>query len=209
MRPSYLLHVFTGLLLGLALAGLFHLPGRILAHQESVPRGGSPHPSRPGRDVVVHVSPKVERALAAAHARRSRPRPEKRPTSHVVPVRPAPATSAPIVARLVEPPASVEPTPSTPESTAPSPEPAPPPPPAPAPEPAPPPPPTLTVPAPTTTSPVPDEAGKRKHKQKAEKPEKQEKDEDERPEKQEKEQAEMPEKQDHGDGKGRGDEDRD
>jgi hypothetical protein len=214
MRPSYL-HVFTGLLLGLALAGLFHLPGRIVAHQESVPSIGSPVPSRPGRDVVVQVSPKVERALAAARERRSRPRPVKRPTPHVVPVRSAPATSAPILVSAVEPPASAEPTPPTPEPTAPAtepapppppaPEPAPPPPPAPAPEPAPPPPPKVTVPTPTTPSPTPVEVGKRKHekKPKAEKQQKQEAQTAEKPKEQDAGWPEKPEKQSDAEKKGR------
>jgi hypothetical protein len=210
MRPSYL-HVFTGLLLGLALAGLFHLPGRVIAHQESTPSVGSPVTSRPGRDVVVQVSPKVERALAAARERRSRPRPVKRPTPHVVPVRSAPATSAPILVSAVEPPASAEPTPPTPEPTAPAPEPtvpapepAPAPPPAPAPEPAPPPPPKVTVPTPTTPSPAPVEVGKRKHekKPKAEKQQKQEAQPAEKP-KQDAAWPEKPQEQSHAEKKGR------
>jgi hypothetical protein len=211
MRPSYL-HVLTGLLLGLALAGLFHLPGRILSHQESMPRGDSPLPSQPGRDVVVHVSPKVERALTAARERRGRPRPGKSPKARVGAVPTAPMTSAPTVAPVVESPASVEPVPPTPEPTAPAPEPAPPPPPEPAPEPAPPPPPKVTVAAPSTPSPAAVAVGKPKHEKKPKnekRPKAEKKPKAEKPQTNEIQpekpltKPDKPEKQDHGDKKGR------
>ena len=102
MRPTFV-HVLTGLLLGTALAGLLNVPGRVVAHQESIPPVRSPHAAKPTKDIVVRVSPSVERALEAERARRAKPRPKPRFSPRVDYRR--------VVVRVPQPPAVASPSP--------------------------------------------------------------------------------------------------
>jgi hypothetical protein len=119
MRPTFV-HVLTGLLLGTALAGLLNVPGQVVAHQESIPPVRSPQVAKPKKDIVIRLSPRIERSLVVKKA----PPPKPRVVVREVIVRtfvPAP-----------QPPAGE---PSPPKPTArpkPAPTPAPPPPPPPA-----------------------------------------------------------------------------
>jgi hypothetical protein len=126
MRGAFI-HVFTGLLLGVALAGLLHAPAEVVAHQEA--RTPVTRPKAADASVTertVRISPRVERALEERRARLARRKP----------VRPATVpASRPVLARAlpslptVEPPPAVFPAPAEPA-------PAPPPPPPPSPPPA-------------------------------------------------------------------------
>ena len=61
-----LLHVTTGLLLGLALAGLIHAPAQVVAQQEARAPVVRPKPGAAGpwvQEQTVRVSPRLERAL--------------------------------------------------------------------------------------------------------------------------------------------------
>jgi hypothetical protein len=73
MRPTFV-HVLTGLLLGTALAGLLNVPGRVVAHQESIPPVRSPQVAKPKKDIVVRLSPGVERSLVVKKAPPPKPR---------------------------------------------------------------------------------------------------------------------------------------
>jgi hypothetical protein len=57
------------MLLGAALMALFSVPGRVLAHQESVPPVRAPVGTTTAEELVVRVPPTVERALAAERRR--------------------------------------------------------------------------------------------------------------------------------------------
>jgi hypothetical protein len=167
MRPTFV-HVLTGLLLGTALAGLLNVPGRVVAHQESIPPVRSPHAAKPTKDVVVRVSPSVERALEAERGRRAKPLPKPHASPRVVYRR--------VVVRVPQPPPSpVVASPSPPpKGEEPEPQPAPlvpqPPPPAPpAPEA-----PRVVVGEPPPAAEDDDDSG-RKHQKKAKKPKKQKK----------------------------------
>jgi hypothetical protein len=119
MRPTFV-HVLTGLLLGTALAGLLNVPGQVIAHQESIPPVRSPQVAKPKKDIVVRLSPRIERSLVVRKA----PPPKPRVVVREVIVRtfvPAPQ------------PAAAQPPPAKPVARPkPAPAPAPPPPPAPA-----------------------------------------------------------------------------
>lgn len=73
MRPTFV-HVLTGLLLGTALAGLLNVPGQVVAHQESIPPVRSPQVAKPKKDIVVRLSPRVERSLVLKKAPPPKPR---------------------------------------------------------------------------------------------------------------------------------------
>jgi hypothetical protein len=119
MRPTFV-HVLTGLLLGTALAGLLNVPGQVIAHQESIPPVRSPQVAKPKKDIVVRLSPRIERSLVVKKA----PPPKPRVVVREVIVRtfvPAPQL-----------PAAQPPPPNPTARPKPAPAPAPPPPPAPA-----------------------------------------------------------------------------
>jgi hypothetical protein len=161
MRPTFV-HVLTGLLLGTALAGLLNVPGRIVAHQESIPPVRSPHVVKPKRDLVVRVAPQVERTVVTRKAAAPKPRVVVR---NVVVRTPAPRTN-PVAPPAVTPKRVVDPKPAAEPKPAPQPpQPAQSPPPT-APAPAPPPP-----PAPRTVAGEPSEDDD-DHRKKAKKPKK-------------------------------------
>jgi hypothetical protein len=138
MRPTFI-HVFTGLLLGVALAGLLNVPGQVVAHQESIPPVRPPQVVKPKREPVVRVAPALERPPVTKKAppakpkvvvervvvRTSVPRPQPAPAASPSPA-PAPV-SAPEPAPAAKPKPSPSP-PAPPPSTPPPPaaEPAPP-----------------------------------------------------------------------------------
>jgi hypothetical protein len=117
MRPTFV-HVLTGLLLGTALAGLLNVPGQIVAHQESIPPVRSPHVAKPKKDLVVRVSPELERKLVAK-PKPARPRVVTRvvlkPVLVRTPVAPAPEPApAPAPPRKPKPAAKQKPRPAEP-----------------------------------------------------------------------------------------------
>ena len=67
MRPTFI-HVLTGLLLGVALAGLLNVPGQVVAHQESIPPVRPPQVVKPNEEPVVRVAPARERPPVAKDA---------------------------------------------------------------------------------------------------------------------------------------------
>jgi hypothetical protein len=73
MRPTFV-HVLTGLLLGTALAGLLNVPGQVVAHQESIPPVRPTKVAKPKKDIVVRLSPRVERSLVVKKAPPPKPR---------------------------------------------------------------------------------------------------------------------------------------
>jgi hypothetical protein len=138
MRPTFI-HVFTGLLLGVALAGLVNVPGQVVAHQESIPPVRPPQVVKPKQEPVIRVAPALERPPVTKKTPPAKPRvlvnrvvertfvPRPQPAPAVSPS-PAPA---PVPAPEPAPAAKPKPSPSPPA-------PPPPPPPPPAAEPAPP-----------------------------------------------------------------------
>src|SRR5215210_1301957 len=72
-----LIHVLTGLLLGIALAGLLHAPTQLVAQQEAREPVVAPNPSAdPGpHEQTVRLSPKLEQALDRQRERLARPKP--------------------------------------------------------------------------------------------------------------------------------------
>ena len=101
MRGS-LIHVFTGLALGLALAGLLHAPTELVAQQEARTPVVRPNGATAGlwaEEQTVRISPKVERELDRQRARRLSPRAAP-PPRRVAP----PATSTWVSATVPEPP---------------------------------------------------------------------------------------------------------
>jgi hypothetical protein len=138
MRPTFI-HVFTGLLLGVALAGLLNVPGQVVAHQESIPPVRPPQVVKPKREPVVRVAPALERPPVTEKTPPAKPKVVvKRVVVRTYTPRPQPAPAAspsPAPAPVSAP----EPAPAAKPKPSPSP-PAPPPstPPPPAAEPAPP-----------------------------------------------------------------------
>jgi hypothetical protein len=138
MRPTFM-HVFTGLLLGVALAGLLNVPGQVVAHQESIPPVRPPQVVKPKREPVVRVAPALERPPVTKKAPPEKPRVVVERVvvrSYVSRLQLTPAVSpspapAPVPAPRPAPAAKPKPSPSPPA-------PPPPPPPPPAAEPAPP-----------------------------------------------------------------------
>ena len=150
-----LLHVTTGLLLGLALAGLIHAPSKVVAQQEARAPFARPLPGAAGpwaQEQTVKLSPKVERDLERLRRELLAPPSSFRPpalpplpsglivappppvaTPIVLASDPAPAGPGPIRSLMPEPP-EADPTP--PKHPAPVPAP---------PVPAPPPPPAMTI----------------------------------------------------------------
>jgi hypothetical protein len=165
MRPTFM-HVFTGLLLGVALAGLLNVPGQVVAHQESIPPVRPPQVVKPKREPVVRVAPALERPPVTKKAPPAKPRVvvERVVVRAYVPrPQPAPAASpspapAPVSAPEPVPAAKPKPSPSPP---------APPP---------PPPPPPAAEPAPPKVVLVDDDGKKPKKAKKAKKPKKPKKD---------------------------------
>jgi hypothetical protein len=90
-----LINIFTGLVLGVALAGLIHAPTQLVAQQEARTPVIRPKPTTAGpwvEEQTVRLSPKVERELERQRTRRLRPktvRSPKRATANApsVPVR--------------------------------------------------------------------------------------------------------------------------
>ena len=125
MRPTFV-HVFTGLLLGVALAGLLNVPGHVVARQESIPPVRSVAAPKAAKDPVVHVSPRAERPVARPRIRTQTRVMVKRVFVPRVVRTPVPQPVAPrsVPEQPPQPPAAAPP---------PAPAPAPPPPPAPAP----------------------------------------------------------------------------
>ena len=168
MRPTFI-HVLTGVLLGTALAGLLNVPGRVVAHQESIPPVHSLHTAKPMREPVVRVSPDLERSLTAKPAKPARPRPVTRVVLKPVPVRTVAPPPPPPVSDPAPP--KPKPQPAVPPP-APAPAPAPAPPPAPAPAPAPVSPPRVVLETPPEDD---DGDGKSKKSKKAKKAKKEKK----------------------------------
>ena len=188
MRGAFI-HVTTGLLLGLALAGLIHAPSEVVAQQEARAPVSRPGPGAAGPWVdeqTVRVSPRLERALERTRRAQLEQPPAPLPSFEVPvvdvsPPPPPPAFASTPVQHTLPPaaePAPRRPMPeSEPEPEAPA-EPAPPPPPPPAAEP-PPVQPVVATPQPTTYVPASDE--KRKKPKKAKKPKKEKKEKKEKP----------------------------
>jgi hypothetical protein len=125
MRPTFV-HVLTGLLLGTALAGLLNVPGRVVAHQESIPPVRSPQVAKPKKDIVVRLSPRVERSLVMKKAPPPKPRVVVKevvvrtfvPTPHPVAAQPSPPKPAgrPKPAPATAPPSAAPPPPPPPKT---------------------------------------------------------------------------------------------
>ena len=99
MRPT-LIHVFTGLLLGVALAGLLNVPGQVVAHQESIPPVRPPQVVKPKQEPVVRVAPALERTPVTKKAPPARPRVVVKRVVVRIP-RPQPAPASPVDATWV------------------------------------------------------------------------------------------------------------
>ena len=72
-----LIHIFTGLVLGVALAGLIHAPTQLVAQQEARTPVVRPKGTTAGpwvEEQTVRLSPKVERELERQRTRRLRPK---------------------------------------------------------------------------------------------------------------------------------------
>lgn len=72
-----LIHIFTGLALGVALAGLIHAPTQLVAQQEARTPVVRPKGTTAGpwvEEQTVRLSPKVERELERQRTRRLRPK---------------------------------------------------------------------------------------------------------------------------------------
>ena len=76
------LHVTTGLLLGLALAGLIHAPSEVVAQQEARAPFVQPQPGAAGpwaQEQTVRLSPRVERDLERRRRELLAPPPKLQP----------------------------------------------------------------------------------------------------------------------------------
>ena len=144
-----LVHVTTGLLLGLALAGLIHAPSKVVAQQEARAPFVQPLPGAAGpwaQEQTVRLSPNVERDLERRRRELLAPPPNFQPLALLsLPsgpiLSPPPPAAAPIVL-------APEPAPAVPRPVS-----TPPPPDPPAPDP--PPPPAPAAPAPVAPAPAP------------------------------------------------------
>lgn len=170
MRPTFI-HVFTGLLLGVALAGLLNVPGQVVAHQESIPPVRPPQVVKPNEEPVVRVAPALERPPVTKEAPPAKPK--------VVVKRVVVRTHVP---RPQSPPAaSPAPAPNPAPAAKPKPQPSPPAP------PPPPPPPPAAEPAPPKVVLADEADGKKpKKEKKAKKPKKPKKEKKEKKDKQDK-----------------------
>ena len=77
-----LINIFTGLVLGVALAGLIHAPTQLVAQQEARTPVVRPKPTTAGpwvKEQTVRISPKVERELERQRTRRLRPKTVRSP----------------------------------------------------------------------------------------------------------------------------------
>jgi hypothetical protein len=77
-----LINIFTGLVLGVALAGLIHAPTQLVAQQEARTPVVRPKPTTAGpwvEEQTVRISPKVERELERQRTRRLRPKTVRSP----------------------------------------------------------------------------------------------------------------------------------
>ena len=136
-----LVHVATGLLLGLALAGLIHAPSKVVAQQEARAPFVQPLPGAAGpwaQEQTVRLSPNVERDLERRRRELLAPPPNFQPLAlPSVPsgpiLSPSPPAAAPIVLAPEPAPAVPRPVSTPPPSTPPPPAPPPPAPAAPAP----------------------------------------------------------------------------
>jgi hypothetical protein len=163
MRPTFI-HVFTGLLLGVALAGLLNVPGQVVAHQEAVPPVRPPQVVKPKQEPVVRVAPALERPPVTKNAPPAKPRVVvKRVVERTYVPRPQPTPAAPPA-----PAPDPAPSPAPAAKPKPSPQPSPPAP------PPPPPPPPAAEPAPPRVVLVDEDEGKKPKK--AKKPKKPKKD---------------------------------
>ena len=164
MRPTFI-HVFTGLLLGVALAGLLNVPGQVVAHQESIPPVRPPQVVKPKQEPVVRVAPALERTPVTTKAPPAKPRVVVKRVvvrTYVPRPRTAPAaTPAPAPAPA--------PAPSPAPAAKPSPQPSPPAP------PPPPPPPPAAEPAPPRVVLADEDDGKKPKAKKVKKPKKEKK----------------------------------
>lgn len=109
-----LVHVFTGLALGVALVGLLHAPTELIAQQEARTAVVQPKAATAGlwtEEQTVRVSPKVERELELERARRLRPEVAR-------PAEPRTAPARPILVRATEPITPVAPPAPQPDHTA-------------------------------------------------------------------------------------------
>src|SRR5215204_4405645 len=182
-----LLHVTTGLLLGLALAGLIHAPSEVVAQQEARAPFVRPLPGAAGpwaQEQTVRLSPKVERDLERRRRELLAPPPNLHPPAlPALPslpagpiVAPPPPAARPIALAPVSRPGAPRPVrrpephppeadPTPPPHAAPTPAPGPP---TPPPAPPPPPPPRRTAPSPgasdSTAGPAPTSTPGRDHR---------------------------------------------
>ena len=180
-----LIHVFTGLALGVALAGLLHAPTELIAQQEARTPVVQPKAATAGpwvEEHTVRVSPNVERELERQRTRRLRPKVALPARTSAAPARPiliqAPVPVTPATQPAEPQPAAAaakpKPKPKAPPTS------TPPPAPAPAPE-------VVAPPQPVYTPAAEDEGKKSKKSKKSKKQKKPKKDkaekhdEDDRP----------------------------
>ena len=178
-----LIHVFTGLALGVALAGLLHAPTELIAQQEARTPVVQPKAATAGpwsEEQTVRLSPKVERELERQRVQRLSPK-------TVLPPRPLTTPGRPILVGATEPVTPDAPPASQPDRKAEKPKPKPPKPTDP-PEsaPAPGPPPEVVTPSPQPVyTPASDEGKKSKKSKKQKKQKKPKKDKAEKQDKHE------------------------
>ncbi len=136
-----LLHVTTGLLLGLALAGLIHAPSEVVAQHDARAPVVRPQPAVAGpwtQEQTIRVSPRLERALERRRREllappRIQPRPSLRSLPSLAPAATPPPPAAIPIALTPDPPRvarRLEPDPPDAAPPPPAPTPATPPPPA-------------------------------------------------------------------------------
>ncbi|HET9324004.1 MAG TPA: hypothetical protein VFO03_09005, partial [Gaiellaceae bacterium] len=93
-----LIHVATGLLLGLALAGLLHAPSQVVAQEEARAPVARPKADAAGpwiQERTIRLSPTLERALEQKKHDRQQPARKLTPPTPAPPAEPTPAPVPP------------------------------------------------------------------------------------------------------------------